>query len=91
MKRKHITLSGKVQMVGFRFYAVQNAMRLGINGFVRNRRDGGVEVVAEGEDEQMEEFVDVLKKGPPASRVEDVSVEDYPSAGESFSDFEVRY
>lgn len=64
-----IRLKGRVQGVGFRYFAVRSARRLGLVGEVRNLPDGSVEVKAAGEGEDLERFKEELRKGPPASRV----------------------
>jgi acylphosphatase len=65
-------LYGRVQGVFFRAYVLENAGELGLSGYVRNRPDGGVEVVAEGEKERLEKLLSYLQKGPPAARVDGV-------------------
>ena len=66
---------GRVQGVGFRYSAVREASRLRINGWVRNSRDGNVEVWAEGSPERLDLFLDWLQKGPQFSRVDSVRKE----------------
>lgn len=61
-----------VQGVGFRWYVKRRAERLGLKGWVRNLPGGQVEVVAEGSEEALMELEEVLKKGPPAARVDRV-------------------
>lgn len=61
-----------VQGVGFRWYVKRRAERLGLKGWVRNLPGGQVEVVAEGSEEALRELEEVLKKGPPAARVDRV-------------------
>lgn len=58
-----IIVSGQVQGVGFRVTVLQKAMEQGINGWVRNNDDGTVEIEAEGTKEQLETFIQTLKKG----------------------------
>ena len=62
-------VSGRVQGVGFRFFAQHEADRLGITGYVRNLPDGRVEVVATGSHEQLAQFRSQLEKGPRFSSV----------------------
>lgn len=88
--RVHGRVYGRVQGVNFRYYTTRTARRLGIKGWVANRRDGTVETVAEGERSDLEEFVDFLHEGSPAASVEDVDVQwTEPSGG--FDGFRVRY
>ncbi len=61
-KRVHIIYSGAVQGVGFRFTAQRVAMPLNLTGWVRNVPDGTVEVVAEGEEQNLVNFIDKVKK-----------------------------
>jgi len=88
--RAHIFISGFVQGVGFRFFAILNARKLGVSGFVRNLTDGRVEVVAEGELERVDALIERLRKGPPGSNVVwvDVRLEKYEG---EFSDFSVEF
>jgi acylphosphatase len=65
---------GDVQGVGFRFFAERQARRLGLDGWVRNRYDGAVEVEAEGSNAALEQFLNDLRRGPRAARVQDVKV-----------------
>ena len=90
MKRIHILISGMVQGVGFRYYAIAHARKLKVNGFVKNLDDGRVEVVAEGDSRMLEELEKLLRKGPYGSKVEDVKVltEQYKN---EFKDFDVIF
>jgi len=73
-KRLHAFISGRVQGVGFRYYAQKRAELYGITGWVRNLPDGRVEVLAEGDEELLKEFLKDLKKGPPLARVDGIEV-----------------
>lgn len=84
-----VTLTGRVQGVGFRGFAQRHAMSLGLRGWVRNRYDGAVEVVAEGERYKLERFIALLREGPPWARVDDVEVRWSEYRGE-FASFGVR-
>jgi len=72
MTAKRYYVSGQVQAVGYRFFAVRMAQRLGIAGFVRNLRDGRVEVYAIGDADQHEDLRTALERGPNAARVSNV-------------------
>lgn len=74
-------VSGRVQGVGFRYFARQRADRLGVAGFARNLPNGSVEVVAEGEAEAMAAFEDALRQGPSFSDVTNVERTDIPARG----------
>ncbi|HEX6163466.1 MAG TPA: acylphosphatase [Vicinamibacterales bacterium] len=73
---RRFIVSGRVQGVGFRYYALDAARRDGINGYVKNHEDGTVEAVAEGEAEAIERFERALRRGPSRSRVEHVVVDE---------------
>ncbi len=70
--RVHAVVHGRVQGVGFRFFAQREASSRGISGWVRNRRDGAVEVLAEGPREVLEGYLDALRRGPSGARVDRV-------------------
>ena len=82
---KRLLISGRVQGVGFRYSMAMEAIRRGVTGWVRNRRDGSVEAVVDGADEAVESIIAWARIGPRAARV--VSVEVSDAAG-SFSAFE---
>lgn len=68
-------VKGKVQGVGFRYFAEASATRLGLTGYVRNlRRRDQVEILAEGARDRLEELMAALRKGPPGARIEAVEV-----------------
>jgi acylphosphatase len=81
---------GAVQGVGFRDFVERRARELALGGLVRNRRDGTVEVVAEGPAEAVEALRDHLRRGPRMASVERVEVTEEPATGE-FNRFEVTY
>ena len=88
--RAHVFVSGKVQGVFFRFETRRLARRLGVSGWVRNRRDGRVEAVFEGEREDVEKMIAFCKRGPPGARVTKVEVE-WEEPTEEFEGFSIRY
>ena len=73
---RRFIVSGRVQGVGFRYFALDAARREGLHGFVRNNDDGSVEAVAEGEAEALERFERAIRRGPSKSRVEHVMVDE---------------
>ena len=83
-------VDGRVQGVGYRFYARTRARTYGLVGFVRNLPDGRVEVVAVGQRGMLEGFIGALREGPPGSRVRDCWVRWLENAG-SFTDFSITY
>ena len=73
-KRVQLFIRGRVQGVFFRAATQREARRLGIVGWVKNRNDGSIELVAEGEEESIKELVNWAGHGPSAARVENVDV-----------------
>ncbi|MFZ1135011.1 MAG: acylphosphatase [Candidatus Korobacteraceae bacterium] len=71
-------VSGRVQGVGFRWFVEREAATLGVTGWVRNREDGRVEVMATGTREQLSTLHGRLREGPRASRVDEVAVSPAP-------------
>ncbi len=71
-KLVHLLIKGKVQGVGYRAFVESQANRLGLEGWVRNRRDGCVEAVAAGEADKVDALIETCRKGPSASRVDAV-------------------
>ncbi len=88
--RLHAYISGLVQGVSFRYYTIREAQGLGVVGWVRNRHDGSVEVVAEGDRSTIEDLLSWLHSGPSWARVTGVDVRWEQPTGE-FSRFEVRF
>jgi len=84
---KHLRISGRVQGVGFRYSFAAEAERLGVVGWVRNRRDGTVEAVADGAPDAVEAILVWARRGPPSARVTDVQVSEVPGG---FQRFELR-
>lgn len=84
--RIHVFVAGRVQGVYFRGQAEAWADDLNLTGWIRNLRDGRVELVAEGEREPVEELIGRLKIGPPSARVDSVDVawEDYRGEFDGF-------
>lgn len=87
-KHVHLVIRGRVTGVFFRATAQREARRLGITGWVRNRNDGNVELVAEGEEEAVREMLHWARHGPSAARVEQVDVRWRGYSGE-FCDFAI--
>ena len=67
-----LEISGRVQGVGFRYSMREEAARRGVRGWVRNRRDGSVEALVQGETGAVEALVDWARRGPPGARVAEV-------------------
>ena len=90
MKRIHAIISGVVQGVGFRFYTKYLAERFDLNGYVRNKQDGTVELEAEGPEEAVSGFLRELEGGQPrAAHISGIEVDEIPATGD-FSGFGIR-
>lgn len=74
MNSKRLTISGRVQGVGFRDWMVEQAQALGVSGWVRNRIDGSVEALVAGETAAVEELLRLCRRGPRMAEV--VSIEE---------------
>lgn len=75
MVTRQIRIHGRVQGVGYRDYLRDEADRLGVTGWVRNRADGSVEAVVQGSAEAVERILSWARRGPPAARVAQMSAE----------------
>lgn len=86
MVRVRILVSGRVQGVFFRLNTMRKAINLGVKGWVKNRRDGKVEVLCEGPEKDVKQLIDWCAKGPEGSFVsrEDIEWEKYVGEFESF-------
>ncbi|MDT8324088.1 MAG: acylphosphatase [Bacteroidota bacterium] len=89
MKTMHCRISGLVQGVGFRYFVLQRARELGVRGYVRNEYTGDVEVRAQGEPGQLEDFMRALRVGPRSAHVRDVRI-DWEEEDEMYNSFEIR-
>lgn len=88
MKKIRAIVSGRVQGVWYRAHTRGQAVELGIVGFVRNLPDGTVEIVAQGEDAQVDTLMDWARIGPRMAAVTDVRVREM-AEDEEFDSFEV--
>ena len=77
------TVFGRVQGVGYRYFALRQAELLGVNGFARNQPDGSVEVVAEGPEDSLVALEEQLREGPGFAAVTGVEREDVAPRGDS--------
>ena len=90
MKKIRAIVSGKVQGVGFRFSTQQQARQIGVNGYVRNLKNGDVEIVALGNTEKVDTLLKWAKLGPPSAIVHNLQVEVIVADDEEFKSFEIR-
>lgn len=86
--RAHVFISGRVQGVFFRKWVKEKAEELGLTGWVKNLEDGRVEIVAEGEKENLTKFIELIKKGPRLAKVDHLDVSWEDATGE-FDNFKV--
>lgn len=89
-KQVHIIVRGRVQGVFYRACAREEANKLNITGWTKNREDGAVEIIAEGEEKDLKRFVDWCKQGPPASNVTDIQ-SSFSEATNEFESFNIKY
>jgi acylphosphatase len=80
-ERLHAVITGEVQGVGFRFFLIRHAEALGLSGWVRNRDDGAVELVAEGSRMDLEQLLRYAGEGPRMARVARVAADWSAAAG----------
>lgn len=90
LTRLHATIEGYVQGVSFRYFVSQVALNLNVTGWVRNRYDGSVEVLAEGNRSALDKLLVEIRKGPPTSVVTGLKHEWQPASNE-FSDFDILH
>jgi acylphosphatase len=86
--RNKLRIHGEVQGVFYRAWSAETARGLGMRGWVRNRRDGTVEMLVQGEEEAVRRLIERCRQGPPAARVERIDIED--SAEEAPAGFETK-
>ena len=89
-KRVHVFYSGRVQGVGFRVTAEETAKSFDVVGWVKNLRDGRVELIAEAEEDVLKRFLAVLWSGPMKNFIQQVDLS-WGSASDTFDEFEIRY
>ncbi len=81
MKTVRLRVAGRVQGVGYRAWAVRAASELGLRGWVRNRRDGAVEVLVTGPEDAVAAMIEAARRGPSAAHVDKVCVTDAQDEG----------
>jgi acylphosphatase len=89
ISRLHTVIEGRVQGVGFRYFVLNKAQQLNITGWVRNTAEGDVEVLAEGDRDELEELLLALRKGPRSAVVTNTQ-EKWDSPLGEFQNFNVR-
>ena len=89
MRRVHVFITGNVQGVGLRYFLRNKAMRLKVNGFVKNLKDGRVEALFEGDDSDLNTMLGFCRRGTFVSKVVNVDIKEEPFRNE-FREFEIR-
>ena len=91
MKRRvHVFYSGRVQGVGFRVTIEETAIEHGVGGWVRNLRDGRVELVAEGEESKLEALLEAVQNGAMKNFIQGMELT-WSAASDAFDEFTIRY
>jgi len=90
LARARIIVIGRVQGVFYRSFTQKSALKIGLKGWVRNLPNGDVEVLCDGEKENIEKLIKELWEGPPLSKVKDVLVE-WKEYKPEFRDFTIKY
>ncbi len=89
IKSVRMKISGRVQHVGYRYFAIKEAGKYQVNGWVKNEPDGSVLVEAEAEEQNLDFFILSLKKGPGWARVDQLNIQPIPFVG--YKGFGVKY
>lgn len=89
-EQRVIRIHGKVQGVGYRFFATRVARRLGLKGSIQNNRDGTVDAVVEGENSVIDEWLEQLREGPRYAEITKIDQETKDFTGR-LGDFDVKF
>ena len=89
-EQRHLRIHGKVQGVGYRFYATRVARRMGLKGWIQNNRDGSVEALVVGEKQAIDDWVEEIREGPRYSEVTKIDSESREFTGK-LPDFDVKF
>lgn len=89
MKELQATIYGKVQGVGFRAYTKKQADKLGLVGWVKNQDDGSVRCIAQGEEADLNDFIDHLETGPYFADAQDIELEVHDQLQDRMSEFKI--
>ncbi len=90
VKTFKIVLAGRVQGVGFRYFTESRASKYAIRGHVRNRPDGKVEIVCQGNSKDLDQFIEEVKKGPSFAEVADINIEKVENS-RNYNSFEIKF
>ena len=89
-EQRHLRIHGKVQGVGYRFYATRVARRMGLKGWIQNNRDGTVDALVEGEKQAIDDWVEEIREGPRYAEVTKIDSESKDFTGK-LPDFDVKF
>ncbi|MGC9489754.1 MAG: acylphosphatase [Thermovirgaceae bacterium] len=89
VKETYLRISGIVQGVGFRWRTLQKAKELGLKGWIRNRPDGDVDAVLQGDNEKIKAMIEWMERSPPHSLVQNIEVQ-WGKAEKLYADFMIR-
>jgi acylphosphatase len=90
LKQIHLTVFGNVQGVGFRYFSQMKAVQHQVKGWVRNRPDGSVEILAEANEDQLSHFIEEVRSGNPFSKVDDIDVHECCTP-DGYTSFKIKY
>jgi len=90
-KRVKLIVFGRVQLVMYRDFARRKAKRFGITGWVKNLKDNTVEILAEGEEQDLKDYIDMLEEGPWLAEVAHIEVRWWNGVTKEFKHFEILY
>ncbi|MDD3050903.1 MAG: acylphosphatase [Candidatus Cloacimonetes bacterium] len=90
VKSYKILIEGRVQGVGYRYFAYHTALKSGLKGYVRNLNDGNVEVLAIGEEDVLSKYISELRKGPGFANVSELSFIELDATG-NHEKFIIKY
>jgi acylphosphatase len=87
-KAVRLMISGTIQGIFFRMFCKENADKLGLKGYVRNLDDGDVELVLEGNSDEIEKMIEICKQGPPRARIRKIQIQEIKWQGD-FKEFKI--
>ena len=87
--QKHLIISGRVQGVGFRAYVLDRARNLEVNGWVKNRLDGKLELIVQGKENNIKEMLSMLEEGPAWARVDNIDIKN-KTLNNEITDFHIK-
>lgn len=90
MLELHLKIFGNVQGVNFRYYTFEKAQELNLTGWVKNAADGSLEILAQGDRENLEKLTTWARKGPRLAKVESLEVK-WQESQEIFNNFQIKY